>query len=132
MAHSARKRKCLHCKGFFYPDHRNVGRQRYCSKPECCHVSKTERQRRWRQKPDNLDPFKGKENVQRVQLIALGFDSGDLATQVAIIGTTLGGFAPPLVTAPCDFGQLTHGLGPLAGLQELPDDFTAWITPIED
>lgn len=67
MAHLARKRKCLHCKGFFHPDHRNVGRQRYCSQPECRQVSKTESQQRWRQKPENLDHFKGKENVQRVQ-----------------------------------------------------------------
>jgi len=67
MAYPTRKRKCLHCKGFFLPDHRNVGRQRYCSKPECRHVSKTESQRRWRQQPDNLDHFKGKANVQRVQ-----------------------------------------------------------------
>jgi hypothetical protein len=67
MSHPARKRKCLHCKGSFHPDHRNVGRQRYCSQPECRQVSKTESQQRWRQKPENLDHFKGKENVQRVQ-----------------------------------------------------------------
>jgi len=67
MAYPARKRKCLHCKGFFHPDHRNVGRQHYCSKPECRHVSKTESQRRWRQKPDNLDHFKGDVHVQRVR-----------------------------------------------------------------
>jgi hypothetical protein len=67
MAYPARKRKCPHCKGFFHPDHRNVGRQRYCSKPECRRVSKTESQRRWRQKPDNLDHFKGDVHVQRVR-----------------------------------------------------------------
>ena len=67
MAYPVRKRKCLHCKGFFHSDHRNVGRQRYCSKPECRHVSKTESQRRWRQQPDNLDHFKGDVHVQRVR-----------------------------------------------------------------
>jgi len=67
MAHPARKRKCPQCKGFFHPDHRNVGRQLYCAKPECRKVSKTESQRRWRQKPDNLDHFKGDSHVQRVQ-----------------------------------------------------------------
>jgi hypothetical protein len=67
MAHPPRQRKCLHCKTFFHPDHRNVGRQRYCSKPECRQASKTESQRRWQQKPENLNYFKGKENIQRVQ-----------------------------------------------------------------
>lgn len=67
MAHPTRKRKCLHCQGFFRPDHRNVGRQRYCSNPECRRVSKTESQRRWRQKPDNLDYFKGDTHLQRVR-----------------------------------------------------------------
>jgi hypothetical protein len=67
MAHPARKRKCLYCKMFFHPDHRNVARQRYCSKPGCRKVSKTESQRRWLQKPENLDHFKGDVHVQRVQ-----------------------------------------------------------------
>jgi hypothetical protein len=44
-----------------------VTRQRYCSKPECRKVSKIESQRRWRQKPDNLDYFKGDEHVARVR-----------------------------------------------------------------
>jgi hypothetical protein len=52
---------------FFHPDHRNVARQRYCSQPGCRHVSKTESQRRWLQKPENLDHFKGDVHVQRVQ-----------------------------------------------------------------
>jgi hypothetical protein len=67
MAHLPRKRKWLHCKTFYHPDHRNVTRQRYCSKPECRKVSKTESQRRWLQKPDNLDHFKGSEHVERVR-----------------------------------------------------------------
>jgi hypothetical protein len=44
-----------------------VTRQRYCSKPECRQVSKTESQRRWLQKPDNLDHFKGEAHVERVR-----------------------------------------------------------------
>jgi hypothetical protein len=67
MAQLPRKRKCLHCKTFYHPDHRNVRRQRYCSKPECRKVSKTESQRRWLQKPDNLDHFKGEAHVERVR-----------------------------------------------------------------
>lgn len=67
MAHLPRKRKCLHCKTFYHPDHRNVTRQRYCSKPACRKVSKTESQRRWLQKPENRDHFKGPEHVERVR-----------------------------------------------------------------
>jgi hypothetical protein len=62
------KRKCLHCRGFFVPDYRNVGRQRYCSKPPCQQASKADSQRRWLQKPDNHDHFRGPDNVKRVQL----------------------------------------------------------------
>jgi hypothetical protein len=67
MAHPTRKRKCPHCKTFFHLDHRNVARQRYCSKPACRQASKTDSQRRWRQKPENLDYFKGSEHVERVR-----------------------------------------------------------------
>lgn len=67
MANPVQKRKCLHCKMFFHPDHRNVARQRYCSKLECRKVSKTDSQRRWLQKPENLDHFKDDVHVQRVQ-----------------------------------------------------------------
>ena len=67
MAHPSRKRKCLHCKTFFDPDHRNVARQRYCSKPECRKASKAEGQRRWLQKPENHDYFRSPEHVQRVR-----------------------------------------------------------------
>jgi hypothetical protein len=49
------------------PDHRNVTRQRFCSKPDCRQASKAEAQQRWRQKPDNLDYFKGKAHVERVR-----------------------------------------------------------------
>jgi len=44
-----------------------VTRQRFCSKPECRHASKVDAQQRWRQKPDNLDYFKGKAHVERVR-----------------------------------------------------------------
>jgi hypothetical protein len=68
MAHSAQKRKCPHCKGFFHPDHRNVARQRYCSKPECRKASKADSQQRWLQKPENHHYFRGPDNVKRIQL----------------------------------------------------------------
>lgn len=68
MNRAIRKRKCPHCRGFFVPDYRNVGRQRYCSKPLCKQASKAESQRRWWQKPENHNYFRGPDNVKRVQL----------------------------------------------------------------
>jgi hypothetical protein len=51
----------------FTPDARNATRQRYCSKPVCRKHSKADSQRRWLQKPENRDYFRGAEHVQRVQ-----------------------------------------------------------------
>jgi hypothetical protein len=44
-----------------------VTRQRFCSKPDCRQASKVDAQQRWRQKPDNLDYFKGQTHVERVR-----------------------------------------------------------------
>ena len=68
MAPPTQKPKCQNCKRVFHPDHRNVTRQRFCSKPECRHASKVDSQQRWRQKPENVDYFRGDDNVKRVQL----------------------------------------------------------------
>lgn len=68
MKHPTQKSNCQNCKRVFYPDHRNVSRQRFCSKPQCRHASKVDSQRRWRQKPENVDYFRGPDNVKRVQL----------------------------------------------------------------
>jgi hypothetical protein len=68
MNRPIRKRKCQHRRGFFVPDYRNVGRQRYCSKLSCQQASKADSQRRWLQKPENHDHFRGPDNVKRVQL----------------------------------------------------------------
>ena len=62
-----RRRKCLHCLGLFRPDPRNLRHQRYCSSPECRQASKTASQRRWLNKGENRDYFRGALNVQRVQ-----------------------------------------------------------------
>src|SRR5215510_9279665 len=67
MGHQTRKRKCQHCKVFFTPDYRNVGRQRYCSQPRCQQASKAASQRRWLRKPDNRHYFSGPTNVERVR-----------------------------------------------------------------
>ena len=67
MKKRIRKRKCLCCRIFFTPDHRNLQRHGYCSKPECRKASKAASQKRWLAKPENRDYFRGPQNVQRVQ-----------------------------------------------------------------
>ena len=62
-----RKRKCLHCREFFCPDHRNIGKQKYCSRPGCRKASKAASQRKWLAKEENTDYFTGPENTKRVQ-----------------------------------------------------------------
>lgn len=64
---ATKTRKCRHCKTFFRSDPRNIRRQKYCSKPECRKASKALSQRRWLQKPENQNYFRGPENVRRVQ-----------------------------------------------------------------
>jgi hypothetical protein len=67
MVEKIKKKKCKHCKEFFLPDPRNATRQRYCSKPQCRKASKTASQKRWLDKPENRDYFRGPQNVARVQ-----------------------------------------------------------------
>lgn len=64
---SLRKRKCSKCHKFFLPDARNAKRQQYCSKVECRSASKKASQRKWLNKPENQDYFRGLEHVERVQ-----------------------------------------------------------------
>jgi hypothetical protein len=40
---------------------------RYCSKPACRKESKAQSQRRWQQRPENQNYFRGPENRQRVK-----------------------------------------------------------------
>ena len=61
------RKKCPHCQQLFTSDARNTNRQRYCSKPGCRKQSKADSQRRWLQKPENRNYFRGAEHVQRVQ-----------------------------------------------------------------
>lgn len=67
MAQRIKRRKCKHCGMLFLPDPRNATRQRYCSKPECRKASKASSQKRWLEKPENQDYFRGPDNVERVQ-----------------------------------------------------------------
>ena len=59
--------KCKNCHTFFYPDPRNAKRQKFCTTPECRIASKRQSQRKWLNKHQNKDYFKGPENVLRVQ-----------------------------------------------------------------
>lgn len=59
--------KCLHCLKLFRPDHRNRRHQRYCGEPACRRASKAESQRRWLARPENVDYFRGADQVTRVQ-----------------------------------------------------------------
>ena len=61
------KRKCLCCKEFYLPDHRNLRHQGYCFKPACRKASKAQSQRRWLQRPENQNYFRGPENSRRVK-----------------------------------------------------------------
>lgn len=60
-------RKCLCCGDVFQLDRRNVRHQKYCSKAQCRKASKAARQQRWLAKPENLDYFRGAQNVARVR-----------------------------------------------------------------
>lgn len=59
--------KCLHCHTFFKPNPRSKGRQKFCSTSECQKASKSASQKKWLQKTQNKNYFRGPENVQRVQ-----------------------------------------------------------------
>lgn len=62
-----KRTRCRHCKRLFIPDYRNRGRQKYCNAPECRKASKAASQRKWLQKPENENYFKGPINTRRVQ-----------------------------------------------------------------
>lgn len=62
-----KKCKCKNCRTFFSPDPRNAKRQKFCGEPECRKASKKESQRKWLNKPENKDYFRGHQNVLRVQ-----------------------------------------------------------------
>lgn len=59
--------KCLFCGKLFRVDPRNARHQKYCAEPKCRKASKAASQRAWRAKTENLDYFRGAENVARVQ-----------------------------------------------------------------
>jgi len=61
------RRKCYNCGKLFVPDHRNRSRQKYCNLPDCRKASKAASQKKWLNKPENQDYFRGPDHVKRVQ-----------------------------------------------------------------
>jgi len=59
--------KCQHCHEGFLADCRNLGRQRFCQKPDCRQASKANSQRQWRCRPENQDYFRGSYHCERVR-----------------------------------------------------------------
>jgi hypothetical protein len=62
-----RRRKCLCCGEFYWPEYRNAHHQKYCPKPACRAASKRVSQRRWLKKPDNHDEYCGSAHIARVR-----------------------------------------------------------------
>ena len=67
MSPRRRRRKCLNCRTLFWPDPRNINKQRYCSEPDCRKASKAAAQKRWVNEKRNRDYFRGEVHVKRVQ-----------------------------------------------------------------
>jgi hypothetical protein len=62
-----KRRRCLGCQKLYYPHPRTRSGQKYCPEPQCRAASKKASQRRWLQKPENRDYFRGPQHVSRVQ-----------------------------------------------------------------
>jgi hypothetical protein len=63
----AKRPRCLCCKNVFDADPRNARHQKYCSAPMCRLASKAASQRRWLDKPENLNYHRGAPAVARVR-----------------------------------------------------------------
>ncbi len=59
--------KCLCCGEVFRPDRRNRHHRKFCAEPACRLASERTNQQGWLVRPGNINPFRGAENVQRVQ-----------------------------------------------------------------
>lgn len=62
-----RKRKCRNCGELYKPDPRARKKQRYCSASECRKASQASSWRRWREKAENRDYYKGEDQVNRTR-----------------------------------------------------------------
>ena len=61
------RRKCRHCREFFFPDCHHRLTQVYCLEPDCRLACKTAQQRHWLRQGKNRYYFRGDEAVQRVR-----------------------------------------------------------------
>ncbi len=62
-----KRKKCRNCGCFFIQNPRKKGQHFYCGKFECRQASKKASQKKWRDKPENRDYFRGPDHVKRVQ-----------------------------------------------------------------
>lgn len=62
-----KRKRCCNCRRLFVPDPRNRNRQKYCRKTECRKTSKVTSQKKWFNKPENKDYFRGSAHVDRVR-----------------------------------------------------------------
>ena len=65
--HPEGRRKCCQCKEFFIPDPRNRYHQCYCGEPVCRRASKAASQRKWENRPENRDCYRGPEKATKVR-----------------------------------------------------------------
>jgi hypothetical protein len=83
----AGQRKCLCCDQYFYPDHRNRERQRFCSSTACRRASKAASQATWLAQPQNCGYFGDPVHVARVQAWRVahpGYGSGKRRRRAAL------------------------------------------------
>lgn len=62
-----RERKCPYCGKMYLPDPRTQDRQKCCQDKACKKKRKARSQRRWQDKPENADYFRGSAHVARTQ-----------------------------------------------------------------
>ena len=62
-----KKRRCRNCRRLFAPNPRNIDSQKYCFRSECRKASKRCSQKKWLNKPENRNYFRGPAHVERVQ-----------------------------------------------------------------
>lgn len=60
-------RRCAHCGRRFLVNPRLGRRHRFCSQPECAHVSHLKSQKKWRRGPKGREYFKGSVNANGVR-----------------------------------------------------------------
>lgn len=123
MAQSG-QRKCLCCGNYFYPDHRNRERQRFCSATECQRASKTFSQSKWLSKPANSGYFRDPAHVARVlawRVAHPGYSRGKSRRSAALQETLIAQATEPIEESPIHTEiAATPGTPALQDLMEVP------------